>query len=474
MYFVGFWPDAWRTHRLHPLFKKGIYFHPNNYRGLHITSILSKIAEKMIAAGLSRAFQKHMYGVNQWAYSKGKSAQDAICYIIHTWIYHICNGCKVGLYMTDISGAFDRVDTNLLLAKLRQAGFNDACTDFFSSYLSARRAFVTVGGSRSELFTIDQMVYQGTVFGPVLWNVFFGDISQFSRTEGGSEIIFADDLNIWNKFSRNTEDQIILQNLERTQTRVHKWGKLNRVQFEATKEHMHIIHPLLHDGSVFRLLGILFDAGLNMQEDISSITQRCAPKIRVILRTKRFYNNKDLINQFSTHIWSFIEHHTSGIYHATRTQLHSVDRLQSSFLRELDIDARTAFLEYNFGPLQLRRDIAMLGFLHKRVLGLAHEHFSELFPFAAGVVSNYAERFPKHNKQLKSFSGNFEFREMLWRRSVFGLVQIYNKLPQSFIDSHSVHDFQVCLTEFARTRCTENLPDWIYTYDPQQHFDNLQ
>ena len=45
----GFWPQAWRVHRLIPLFKRDEYFKPGNYRGIHITSILSKVAERLIA-----------------------------------------------------------------------------------------------------------------------------------------------------------------------------------------------------------------------------------------------------------------------------------------------------------------------------------------------------------------------------------------------------------------------------------------
>ena len=49
----GVWPDSWKDHWIHPLFKKGQSFSPLQYRGLHLTSILSKSVEKIIACNLT-------------------------------------------------------------------------------------------------------------------------------------------------------------------------------------------------------------------------------------------------------------------------------------------------------------------------------------------------------------------------------------------------------------------------------------
>ena len=41
------WPDAWRLHYLIPIYKKNSVYQPGNYRGIHLTSILSKVAERV-------------------------------------------------------------------------------------------------------------------------------------------------------------------------------------------------------------------------------------------------------------------------------------------------------------------------------------------------------------------------------------------------------------------------------------------
>ena len=74
------------------------------------------------------------------------------------------------------------------------------------------------------------------------------------------------------------------------------------------------------------------------------------------------------------------EANIGAIYHATQTVLEPLDRSLDIFLRDLQLDARSAFLEHNMAPLSMRRDIAMLGFLHKRMLGDTHADICSLLP----------------------------------------------------------------------------------------------
>ena len=70
-----------------------------------------------------------------------------------------------------------------------------------ASYLDPRRASVVVNGKSSQQYTIDNEIYQGTVLGPPLWNVFFSDVSTVIPREF-KEVKFADDLNVFRAFDR--------------------------------------------------------------------------------------------------------------------------------------------------------------------------------------------------------------------------------------------------------------------------------
>ena len=70
--------------------------------------------------------------------------------------------------MGDISGAFDKVETGRLMAKLKAAGLNNTLLGFVHDYLLARRAFVLMSGAQSKEFKLENVVFQGTVLGPGL------------------------------------------------------------------------------------------------------------------------------------------------------------------------------------------------------------------------------------------------------------------------------------------------------------------
>ena len=49
LFYEGCWPSVWKYHLVVPIFKRGAAFKPGNYRGVHLTTVLSKVADKMIA-----------------------------------------------------------------------------------------------------------------------------------------------------------------------------------------------------------------------------------------------------------------------------------------------------------------------------------------------------------------------------------------------------------------------------------------
>ena len=63
------WPRIWRLHLICPLYMRGSAFITNNYRGVHLTAILSKVAERMIGRSLVAYLHTGKFGPHQWAFS---------------------------------------------------------------------------------------------------------------------------------------------------------------------------------------------------------------------------------------------------------------------------------------------------------------------------------------------------------------------------------------------------------------------
>ena len=121
----GCWPQRWRLHLICPIYKKDSAFKPGNYRGVHLTTILSKVAERVIGNCLVKFLQQGKFGENQWAFTTGRSARDLVTVLMMKWILAICTGSKIGGFLSDISGAFDRVFKPIILGKLRAAGVGE-------------------------------------------------------------------------------------------------------------------------------------------------------------------------------------------------------------------------------------------------------------------------------------------------------------------------------------------------------------
>ena len=144
-----------------------------------------------------------------------------LSYACNKWLLALHNNKKIGIYCSDIAGAFDRVATHVLLKKLYRKGIRTEMLNFLNSYLSPRKATVCVGGKLSELKELLDTVFQGTILGPALWNTFFDDISRVVASADLVELLFADDLNCFKTFSNDTSNEEILTHLKKGKKLCH-------------------------------------------------------------------------------------------------------------------------------------------------------------------------------------------------------------------------------------------------------------
>ncbi len=423
----GIWPRVWKLHWVSSLHKRGSVYDPNKYRGLHLTPVISKVVERCFAKPLSTfCAESCAFGRSQWAFQAKIGCKDLVCLLLARWSLAIQERKKIGLYLSDISGAFDRVHRPRLLRKLRRAGFNSRFVALFADFLDIREAMVVIGGVCSAPYVLENMVYQGTVLGPLLWNIFFADVSDAILAD--DEFVdtkFADDLSVSKEYALEVDNADVFDDLTQCQLSVHEWGIRNRVCFDASKEELCVLHPTYGHGRAFRLLGPTIDSKLLMHECVDKIYKRAKPKARRLLRSARFFSRKELVMQFKSHIWGLIESVTPALYHAAPSVVGKLDRVQTSFVDKLGLTQREAFLWFGLQPLGLRRDIAMMGVLYKCAHGIAHPDLQVLFPAElpsrdAHTSTRIFQR--KHDKQflIRHHGG----QRMEFHRSMFGLVKI--------------------------------------------------
>ena len=464
----GEWPTLWREHWVVPLFKRKSVYNPGNYRGIHLTSQISKVAERIIASlFVPQLINLGAYGRNQFAYMPERGARDALAQLVLTWISMFAKRRKIAIYCSDVSGAFDKVNSRRLLRKLRSRGVPDVILLVIQSWLYERNARVAVGGKFSRDMKIKNMVYQGTVLGPPLWNIYYADAALAVNLHGFLEIIFADDLNSFKDFGVQTPNSELQAEMDQCQQELHKWGNANQVSFDPAKESKHILALHGGEGANFRLLGVPFDNALSMRDAVGELVSEAAWKLASIVRSARFFTDSELVNLYKSQLLSYLEYRTAAIYNACDSRLAPLDKFQDKFLRELGISAEDALMHFNLAPLKSRRDMAMLGVLHRTALGKGPDHFRQFFKVSEAERHCTRSGSARHNRQLVDIKDR-HFLE-IERRSALGLIWVYNRLPTETARFETVKDFQRSLQQLLGERLISGCEDWRVTYCPRVH-----
>ena len=109
---------------------------------------------------------------------------------------------RIALYCSDVAGAFDRVDSNKMYQKLQTTGIHHKIACLLRSWLERRIAYVVVHGAKSNPLVLENMIFQGTVLGPILCNIFYADCKRPVRAKTFTETVFADDLNCFKGYPK--------------------------------------------------------------------------------------------------------------------------------------------------------------------------------------------------------------------------------------------------------------------------------
>ena len=129
----------------------------------------------------------------------------------------------------DFSKAFDKVDHNILLKKIRSVNVSGKILEWIREFLQNREQRVRVSGVLSNSKKVVSGVPQGSVLGPLLFLIMIRDIDK--ETLNAMVGIFADDTRIWRVF-RGEEDAATLQGeLEKA----YSWADLNNANFNCDK-----------------------------------------------------------------------------------------------------------------------------------------------------------------------------------------------------------------------------------------------
>lgn len=189
---TGVFPFQWKRAVVAPIFKnKGSRSEPASYRPISLLPSASKVFESIVGERLQAHCLHHdILPDEQFGFLPNRSTVWQLLSITEEWEDLLDKGSCVHAVFLDMAKAFDRVDHQLLLKKLRSIGVLGRELEWFANYLFNRLLCTRVDNVCSSLRRVSSGVPQGSVLGPLLFIIFYRDLPSVVSSRSA---MFADD-----------------------------------------------------------------------------------------------------------------------------------------------------------------------------------------------------------------------------------------------------------------------------------------
>ena len=347
-------PSKWKEGKVTPLFKNGTKEDVNNYRPISILPVLSKIIEKHVHDSLIEFLNTfELLHKTQSGFRPKHSCETALTYMIDSWLKSIYDDEIVGVEMVDFKKAFDLVDHNLLIDKLKRYRLSDMTIKWFSSDLIDRKQKVSISNKLSTEERVTNGVPQGSILSPLMFLLLINDLPLY--TDNVKTDLYADDTTLHenDKSISNIKKkrQIALNNLQ-------EWCKNNGMVINTTKTKIMLIttrqKPLhitkeeieltynqqtLNHISEDKILGVQVDDHLFFSSHIDKTAKKITSNIWLLSRIKDYLNKEHRVQYYKSFIQPHIDY--CNIVWGTTAQ--------SNLLRLFRLQKRTCkiILDYN-------------------------------------------------------------------------------------------------------------------------------
>uniref|UniRef100_A0AAQ6IB00 Reverse transcriptase domain-containing protein n=1 Tax=Anabas testudineus TaxID=64144 RepID=A0AAQ6IB00_ANATE len=314
---TGIVPDYFKIASVQPLLKKpGLDpSSPENYRPISKLPFISKILEKYVSKHLFLAVDNYnIFDELQSGFCKHHCTETALLKVTNDTLLASDAGLCSILVLLDLSAAFDTVDHQILLDRLKHwAGIEGTALDWFSSYLSNRSFCVTVNNYKSSFSPVKYGVPQGSVLGPILFSLYMLPLGHIIRKHGVSFHCYADDTQLYCPFK--ISDHGGLSSLHECINEIKNWMAQNFLQLNSDKTEIVVISPqrvakhilpctdslLANSKPTAKSLGVWFDSKLNFEHHVTKLVQACFYHLRNISKIRSilsFHDTEVILHAF--------------------------------------------------------------------------------------------------------------------------------------------------------------------------------
>ena len=280
-----------------------------SYRPISNLLYVSKLLERCVASQLNGYLSSGAYNEDcQSAYRPHHSTETALLRVQNDILVNMDNKEVTLLVLLDLSAAFDTVDHNILLNRLKNIGISGLVYDWFSSYLTGRTQAVFLDGVSSDQVNLTCGVPQGSVLGPILFNIYTQPLGEIARKHGLNYHFYADDTQLYTSFSVKDSISSVVSVCECI-SEIKIWMKSNLLMLNdsktevillGTKQQLSKFSDLsvtvgnvdIKPCSKVRNLGFILDKNMTMEDHVNNICKTSYFYIRLLGKLRKFLNKE--------------------------------------------------------------------------------------------------------------------------------------------------------------------------------------
>ena len=467
----GIVPCQWKLANVVPIFKKGSRSSPENYRPVSLTSVLSKLLEKLI----SKRVMEHLLINNiiprqQHGFLKGKSTATNLLESLNIWIEMQEHNVPVDVIYLDYSKAFDTVPHQRLVLKLQSIGIRGNLLNWISHFLVGRKQRVVVNGVMSDWIKVLSGVPQGSVLGPLLFLIFVSEIPDLVENFIS---LFADDTKL---YGRNCGSS-----LQEDLTKLVDWTKMMQMNFNASKckvmhlgkQNLCIPYTMMNKNnepcqlertSVEKDLGVHIDDKLSFQQHIVNQVNKANRALGALKHTFKYIDKHSFKYLYKSLIRPHLEYASVAWFARFKYSEDMIERVQR---RATKIVPELKHLSYSTRLEVL--ELPSLSFRRKRADVLQMFKFMHGFDsFDFDYTCEICERPVFQKAMLSSTRGHpFKLQHHLCgnmkKHSFFGrVIPVWNKLTSKTVCSETVNAFKNSLAKEWSDR--QDLYGYTFSY----------
>ena len=330
-------PDSLKLAEVTSAHKKKETTNKNNYRPVSVLPCISKLFEKMLYAQIHSFIDKFL-SPYLCGFRKGYSTQDCLLVMVETWKKALDKKENAGAMLTDLSKACDSLNHELLIAKLNAYNFDDSVLKLLLNYFDNRKQCVKINNEFSSWKEIKSGVPQGSILGPLLFNIYINDLFYF--IDNASIANYADDNT---PYLTNESIEILISNLEIEINTLNNWFKSNYLSSNDDKNKLLVTNSnpvsakvgneVIKSSISVKLLGIMLDSKLTFKDHVTKMCKKISNKIHALGRVAKYMDSKKIKLIMQT----FIENEFNycpliGMMH-NRTLNNKINKLHERALR---------------------------------------------------------------------------------------------------------------------------------------------